>query len=71
MRNITGAIAALLAAGAVTIGAAPIAAASTASTVHTPGNAQLVATPGGVAQAAAQLQQPFGGDYGALLFRHR
>jgi hypothetical protein len=41
--------------------------------VHqSPGNAEITATPGGAAQEAAQNQQPFGGDSGALLFhRHR
>jgi hypothetical protein len=44
---------------------APIAAAD--ATVHqSQGNAQITATPG----AAAQQQQPFGGDMGALLFHH-
>src|SRR4051794_2534342 len=32
------------------------------------GNAQITATPGAAAQQAAQQQQPFGGDVGALLF---
>ena len=35
-----------------------------------PGNAQITAVPGAAAQHAAQLQQPFGGDMGALLFHH-
>jgi len=35
-----------------------------------PGNAQVTATPGAAAQEAAQNQQPFGGDAGALLFHH-
>ena len=70
----------LLAAGAaaVAIAAAPIAAAAptgttvaTGSTVHqTPGNTQITAVPDAAAQQAAQLQQPFGGDMGALLFHH-
>jgi hypothetical protein len=58
-----------IAASAATIGLAPIAAAE-ATVQQTPGNAQVVATPGGAAQEAAQNQQPFGGDMGALLF-HR
>jgi hypothetical protein len=40
---------------------------ATGSTVHqTTGNAQITAKPGAAAQQAAQLQQPFGGDTGAL-----
>ena len=59
-----------IAASAAAIGLAPIAAAD--STVHqTPGNAQITATPGYAAQEAAQAQQPFGGDEGALLYHHR
>src|ERR1700752_2652422 len=68
----------LLAAGAAAfaIAAAPMAAAAptgttkaTGSTVHqATGNAQLTAHPGLAAQQAARLQQPFGGDTGALLF---
>jgi hypothetical protein len=60
-----------IAASAAAIGLAPIAAAD--ATVHqSPGNAEITATPGGAAQEAAQNQQPFGGDSGALLFhRHR
>lgn len=64
----------LVAAGAaaVAIAAAPTAAATTGTTgsnvQHTPGNVQITAGPGGAAQEAAQLQQPFGGDTGALLF---
>ena len=61
-------------AAAVAIAAAPTAAATTVgtgSTVNqTPGNAQITAVPGAAAQHAAQLQQPFGGDMGALLFHH-
>ena len=70
----------LLAAGAATvaIAAAPTAAAAptgttivTGSTVHqTPGNAEITAEPGATARHAAQLQLPFGGDTGALLFHH-
>ncbi len=65
-------------AAAVAIAAAPMAAAAptgttnaTGSTVHqTPGNAEITAVPGAAAQQAGQLQQPFGGDMGALLFHH-
>ena len=64
-------------AAAVAIAAAPIAAAAptgttngTGSTHQNPGNAQITAVPGAAAQQAAQLQQPFGGDMGALLFHH-
>ena len=70
----------LLAAGAAAfaIAAAPMAAAAptgtttaTGSTVHqSTGNAQITAAPGAAAQQAARLQQPFGGDTGALLFHH-
>ena len=59
---------------AFAIVAAPIASASTlpdtASINQNPGNAQITATPGDAAQEAAQLQQPFGGVDGALLFHH-
>jgi hypothetical protein len=59
-----------IAASAAAIGLAPLAAAS--STVQqSPGNAQITATPGVAAQEAAQNQQPFGGDSGALLYHHR
>ena len=78
--RINSCITTLLAAGAAafTIAAAPMAAAAptgttnaTASTAHqTTGNAQITAKPGAAAQHAAQLQQPFGGDMGALLFHH-
>ena len=58
-----------IAASAAAIGLAPIAAAD--STVQqSPGNAQVTATPGEASEQAAQDQQPFGGDEGALLF-HR
>jgi hypothetical protein len=59
----------VLAASAAAIGLAPIAAAD-ANVVQSPGNAQITATPGEASQQAAQDQQPFGGDEGALLF-HR
>jgi hypothetical protein len=59
-----------LAASAAAIGLAPIAAAD-ASVNQSPGNAEVVATPGAASQEAAQNQQPFGGDMGALLFHHR
>jgi hypothetical protein len=58
-----------IAASAAAIGLAPIAAAD--ATVHqSPGNAEVTATPGAAAHEAAQNQQPFGGDSGALLFHH-
>jgi hypothetical protein len=60
--------AAIAAAVAATIGFAPAALADT--TVQSPGNAQIVATPGQSAQNAANLQQPFGGDSAALLFHN-
>jgi hypothetical protein len=69
-------IAPLVAAGAAAfaIAAAPTALATTGaagSTVHqTPGNVEITAGPGVAAQEASQLQQPFGGDTGALLFHH-
>lgn len=50
------------------IGFAPIALAD--STVQSPGNVQIVATPGQSAANAATLQQPFGGDTAALLFHN-
>jgi hypothetical protein len=58
-----------IAAAAVTIGVAPIASADV-SVQQTPGNAQVVASPGSASQEAAQAQMPFGGDSGALLFHH-
>ncbi len=63
------------AAAALAIVAAPTAAADDLSTegatvTQTNGNAQVVATPGPTAQQAGQLQQPFGGDNGFLLFHH-
>ncbi len=63
----------LLATGAAAfaIAAAPTATAADATVVQSPGNAQITATPGGdAAQQAADLQQPFGGDMGGLLFHH-
>ena len=58
-----------IAASAAAIGLAPLASADV--TVHqTEGNAQITATPGAAAQEAAQNQQPFGGNSGALLFHH-
>jgi hypothetical protein len=57
------------------IAAAPVAGAAIGATGvqvnQTTDNAQIVATPGAAAQQAAQLQEPFGGDMGALLFHHR
>jgi hypothetical protein len=58
-----------IAASAAAIGLAPIAAADV-NVQQSPGNAQITATPGAAAQEAAQSQQPFGGDMGALLFHH-
>ena len=58
-----------IAAFAAAIGLAPIAAADV-TMQQSPGNAQITATPGAAAQQAAQQQQPFGGDMGALLFHH-
>jgi hypothetical protein len=58
-----------IAASAVAIGLAPIASADV-SMQQSPGNAQVTATPGAVAQQAAQNQMPFGGESGALLFHH-
>ena len=58
-----------IATASAAIGLAPIASAD--ATVHqSPGNVQVIATPGGAAQQAAQNQMPFGGDSTALLF-HR
>ena len=64
-------IAPLLAAGAAAaaISAAPTATAD-ATIVQSPANAQITAQPGMATQQAAQLQQPFGGDIGGLLFHH-
>jgi len=62
-----------IAASAAVIGLAPIAAADAtadATVQQSPGNAQIVATPGAASQEAAQNQQPFGGDSGALLYHH-
>jgi hypothetical protein len=59
----------VIAASALAIGLAPIAAAD--ATVHqSPGDVQVTAIPGAASQEAAQNQQPFGGDMGALLFHH-
>ena len=66
----------LVAAGAaaVAIAAAPTAAATTggagSNVQQSPGNVQITAGPGGAAQEAAQLQQPFGGESNALLFHN-
>ena len=71
MKTTVGYLAPWLAAAAIggAIGLAPIASAD--ATVHqTPGNAEVTATPGPAAQEAGQLQLPFGGDTGALLFHH-
>ena len=56
-------------AASAAIGLAPIASADV-SVQQSQGNAQITATPGAAAQQAAQQQQPFGGDMGALLFHH-
>jgi len=61
---------AIAAAAAATVGLAPIASAKV-NVNQTPGNAQIVATPGVASQEAADAQMPFGGDSGALLFHHR
>jgi len=58
-----------IAASAAAIGLAPIAAADV-TVQQSQGNTQITATPGAAAQQAAQQQQPFGGDMGALLFHH-
>ena len=58
-----------IAAAAAAIGLAPIAAAD-ATVQQSQGNAQITATPGPAAQQAAQQQQPFGAEMGALLFHH-
>ena len=58
-----------IAASAAAIGLSPIAAADT-TVQQSPGNAQITATPGAASQEAAQNQQPFGGDSGALLYHH-
>ena len=62
-------VAPLAIAASAAIGLAPIASADV-SMQQSPGNAQVTATPGAAAQQAAQQQQPFGGDVGALLFHH-
>ena len=66
------------AAVAAAIGFAPIAAAVPGGTTiandstvrQSPGNAEVTAHPGAAADQAAEQQQPFGGDMGALLFHH-
>ena len=62
-------VAPLAIAASAAIGLAPITSADV-SVQQSPGNAQVTATPGAAAQQAAQQQQPFGGDVGALLFHH-
>ena len=62
-------VALLAIAASAAIGLAPIAAAD-ATVQQSQGNAQITATPGAAAEQAAQQQQPFGGDMGALLFHH-
>jgi hypothetical protein len=61
---------AITGAAAATVALAPIASADV-SVNQTPGNAQVVATPGAASQEAADAQMPFAGDEGALLFHHR
>ena len=68
LRYLTGLV--LTTTAAVAVGLAPIASADV-SVQQTPGNAQVVATPGQASQQAADTQMPFGGDSGALLFHHR
>ena len=60
-------VAPLTIAASAAIGLAPITSADV-SVQQSPGNPQVTATPGAAAQQAAQQQQPFGGDVGALLF---
>ena len=62
-------VAPLAIAASAAIGLAPITSADV-SVQQSPGNAQVTATPGAAAQHAAQQQQPFAGDVGALLFHH-
>ena len=61
-------------AAALAIAAAPTAAATTLATGsnvnQNPGNAEITAEPGAAASHATQLQQPFGGDMGGLIFDH-
>ena len=67
-----------LAATAAAIGFAPIATAAPTATTNTgdativqsPGNAQITAQPDVAAQQAGQLQYPFFGYGGGLLFHH-
>jgi hypothetical protein len=59
-----------MAATAAAIGFAPIAAAADATVQQNQGNAEITAHPGPAASEASQLQQPFGGDLGALLFHN-
>ena len=67
-----------MAATAAAIGFAPIAAAAPTATTNTgdativqsPGNAQITSQPGVAAQQAGQLQYPFFGYGGGLLFHH-
>jgi acyl CoA:acetate/3-ketoacid CoA transferase alpha subunit len=66
-----------IAASAAAIGFAPVALANgtvqqnNGNTQQNSGNSQLVATPGQSAGNAAILQQPFGGNSGALLYHRR
>ncbi len=70
MKKLGYAASAIVAASvAAAVGFAPIASAD-ATVQQTPGNTQIVATPGPAAQNAATFQEPFGGDYAALLFHN-
>jgi hypothetical protein len=65
-----------IAASAAAIGFAPAALADTTgqqtnnNSQQTTSNAQIVAVPGQSSQNAAQLQQPYGGNAGSLIFHH-
>ena len=61
---------AIAAAATATVALAPIASADV-NVNQTPGNAQIVATPGIASQEAGNAQTPFGGDLGEQLYRHR
>jgi hypothetical protein len=69
VKHIAGWLAAGAIGGVVAVGLSPIASAD--ATVHqNNGNAEVTATPGEAAHEAAQQQQPFGGQAGALIFHH-
>jgi hypothetical protein len=67
-----------MAATAAAIGFAPLAAAAPTGTLDSngttvnqhPGNAEISVQPGPSAYRAGELQQPFGGSMGALIFHH-